>query len=983
MPDRVEGQSVDHARPASTQGEQAQRPAASEQDDGEASSPKAQLAPIDPCAGPSAAWHRRLVESQPDLICGFLPDTTLTFVNAAYARFFDRHPKELIGRRFIGFLSVEGQAMVGDHLAALTPDSPERQCERESRRADGELRWLLWHDFALFDASGTATEFQSIGVDITERRRAEDALRQATEELAAVIQVLPDLYFRMGQDGTFLDCLAGPSADLYVAPSELVGNRIERVLPPPVGGDLLGIIQQAIATRSPASLEYPLTMPSGVKIFEARVVPFQESQAVAVVRDITERRRMEQALCDSEYFLRKSQEVARLGSYRFDPRVGKWVSSPLLDQIFGIDDLYAKDVDGWLDIVHPEQRAEMREYLWRQVLGARRPFAREYRILRVCDREVRWVFGRGELELDESGTVTAMIGTIQDITERKEADERLFEEKERAQVTLHSIGDGVIATDASARVDFMNPVAESLTGWSTVAARGRPLDEVLRLLDEHRREPIPDPVASCLRDGPIRVLARHGVLIGRDGAVCAVDASAAPIRGRKGSVLGAVLVIRDVSENRRLARQLAHDATHDALTGLVNRAEFERRLHATLAATKTHGTRHALCYMDLDQFKVVNDTAGHAAGDELLKQICVLLSGMIGDGDTLARIGGDEMGLLLVDTPLERAQTVAQSMVNSIRDHRFDWGGRSYRVGVSVGLVPIVPGAESAAQILTQADVACYIAKQNGRNRVHLYRLEDGQTAVHHNEILDAAGVRNALEQGRFRLYYQPMVSLGSPEPLPVRYEVLLRILPEDGLGEPTLPPSFITAAERFGLMDEIDRWVIETAFRDYGSGIGRTGAKIAINLSGSSLSDETLLAFIETQLARFAVPPGQVCFEITETAGIQNLHRAIDLMTALKGHGCQLALDDFGSGLSSFRYLKSLPVDYVKIDGSFVRNMAENESDCVLVEAINRMSHTLGIETVAEYVHSAAVVECLTMLRVDYAQGFFFGRPAPWTGDP
>ncbi len=862
MPVRAEGPWADGERPASSRAERAQRRAARERAGGEPPGRKAQPAPIDTCADRGAEWHRRLIEGQPDLICGFLPDTTLTFVNAAYARFFGREPQELIGRRFIDFLSAERQTMVRGHLATLAPDSPERQYEHETRRADGELRWHLWHDFALFDASGRATEFQSIGVDVTERRRVEQALRE------------------------------------------------------------------------------------------------------------------------SEYLLRKSQEVARLGSYRYAPPTGRWIGSPLLDEIFGIDGSYPKDVNGWLGIVHPEHRAEMRDYLLQDVLGARCPFAREYRIVRVCDGAVRWVFGRGELELDASGTPIAMIGTIQDITESKEAEERLFEAKERAQVTLHSIGDGVIATDASACVDFMNPVAESLTGWSTAETRGSPLRGILRLLDEHNREPIPDPVVRCFREGPIQTLAHHAVLVGRDGTEHAVDASAAPIRGRNGVVLGAVLVIRDVSENRRLARQLAHDATHDALTGLVNRAEFEQRLQAALAASKAHGTRHALCYMDLDQFKVVNDTAGHAAGDELLKQLGVVLSAMVDERDTLARIGGDEIGLLLANTPLERARTIAQSIVNRIRDHRFDWGGRSYRVGISIGLVPIAPGAESAAQILTQADVACYIAKQTGRNRVHLYRREDGQTAVHHNEILDAAEVRSALEQDRFRLFYQPMVSLGASEPLPVRYEALLRILPEDGLGAPVLPPSFITAAERFGLMDEIDRWVIQTAFRNYGTGLGRTGAKIAINLSGSSLSDETLLPYIETQLARFCVPPAKVCFEITETAGIQNLHRAVDLMTALKGHGCQLALDDFGSGLSSFRYLKSLPVDYVKIDGSFVRNMAESESDCVLVEAINRMSHTLGIETVAEYVHSAAIVERLRILRVDYGQGFYFGKPAPWTVD-
>ena len=489
-------------------------------------------------------------------------------------------------------------------------------------------------------------------------------------------------------------------------------------------------------------------------------------------------------------------------------------------------------------------------------------------------------------------------------------------------------------------------------------------------------------MARCLQEGKIVGLANHTVLISRGGEEYDIDDSAAPIRGRDGQVLGAVLVFHDVTETRRLARQLEHDATHDALTGLINRPEFERRLERALASAQRYDAHHALCYLDLDQFKVVNDTAGHAAGDELLKQINTILSGMFRERDTLARIGGDEFGLLLDNCPLDRAQLIAQTVVSTIRDHRFHWEGRIYQIGASIGLVPITAAAHDTTQLLTQADVACYIAKERGRNRVHLYQREDSETAQHHGEILGAAGLRDALEQGRFRLHYQPIASLNQPIRSPVRYEALLRVAYKGGPDETSelvLPAAFIPAAERYNLMGAIDRWVIQTAFHDYADGIGQTGARIAINLSGNSLSDETLLGFIEAQFAAHALPPERVCFEITETAAIQNLRRALELMAALKRHGSQLALDDFGSGLSSFHYLKTLPVDYLKIDGSFVKDMLDNPSDCALVAAINQMSHTLGIQTIAEYAHSQAIVERLSQLGVDYAQGFSIGQPAPW----
>jgi len=344
---------------------------------------------------------------------------------------------------------------------------------------------------------------------------------------------------------------------------------------------------------------------------------------------------------------------------------------------------------------------------------------------------------------NEAGEVEQLIGVGVDITERKRAEAALFEEKERAQVTLHSIGDAVITTDRHGIVEYLNPVAETLTGWITAEARNRPLQEVFRIIDEQNRQPVPDPVARCLRRREIVGLDKQAVLINKRGQEYHIDDSAAPIRGRDDQVLGAVLVFHDVTETRRLTRQLEYDATHDALTGLINRAEFERRLERALASAQQYGARHALCYLDLDQFKVVNDTAGHAAGDELLKQINAILSGMFRERDTLARIGGDEFGLLLDNCPLERAQLIAQAVVGNIRDHRFYWQGHTYQIGVSIGLVPVTVETQDTAQLLTQADVACYIAKETGRNRVHIYRREDTETVQRHSEILGAAGLRN------------------------------------------------------------------------------------------------------------------------------------------------------------------------------------------------------------------------------------------------
>lgn len=569
--------------------------------------------------------------------------------------------------------------------------------------------------------------------------------------------------------------------------------------------------------------------------------------------------------------------------------------------------------------------------------------------------------------------------------QRQRAEQELFEERERALVTLHSIGDAVIRTDGHGVIDYMNPVAEQLTGWTYKEATGMSIAQVFTALREGTREPAEDAVARALTQHHPKPRSDNAILVNRSGREYAVECSATPIRGRNGEPLGAVMVFRDVSEARRLAREISYQATHDALTGLVNRRAFEVRLEAAIVSARNDHKHHGLCFLDLDQFKIVNDTCGHVAGDELLKQLATLLHANVRESDTVARLGGDEFGILLDGCPLEKAEVIAQNLLKAIQGFRFGWQDQSFQIGGSIGLVPVT-GAANMTQLLTHADVACYAAKDLGRNRIHVHRPEDTELVRRHRELRWAADVNGALEQGRFRLYCQPIHALGSADTNGDHYEVLLRLENEDGTI--VLPSDFIPAAERYNLMGAIDRWVIRHSFRCYAERRGLLAhatrpLQLAINLSGNSLSEDRLLEYIQRQMGEFKIPPEIVCFEITETAAIGNVKRAAQFIRDMKKLRCRFALDDFGSGLSSFAYLKNLPVDYIKIDGAFVGHIIENPVDHAMVAAINQIGHEMGIKTIAEAAESAAIVERLRTLGVDYAQGYVLGEPRPVEASP
>jgi diguanylate cyclase (GGDEF)-like protein/PAS domain S-box-containing protein len=655
-------------------------------------------------------------------------------------------------------------------------------------------------------------------------------------------------------------------------------------------------------------------------------------------------------------------------------------------------ELGAPTLAQWIAMLHPEDVSRVSTEMRQAIRGVHR-FDTEYRV--VCPTgEVRHVRAMAMVshhddEDDDdggggasAGTPTrrgmtrALVGTNWDITEQRRLNRALFEEKERLHITLRSIGDAVICTDRVMRVTFMNPIAEQLTGWSMDAAMGQPLEQVFRIVDEITGVTIPSPVEQCLQTLRPAYLQEGAVLQSLTGERHDVQDSAAPVLTNDGGVLGAVLVFQDITTSRALQRELAHSATHDALTGLPNRAWFEKRLRESCEAARLHGHRAALCFIDLDRFKIVNDTAGHGAGDVLLRELGYVIRHHVRPDDLLARLGGDEFALLLKDCSVDQAEHVCQKVIDAVRERRFPWEGRVYDVGASIGIAAIDADTPPVGELMSRADVACYAAKAAGRNRVSVYRRDESDARRHHRELEVAAGIHSALDANRFRLYAQEIRSLREGEQ-GRHVEILVRMV--DELGALIMPGAFIPAAERYDLMGHIDRWVIRNVLHQYGRRLAAVpGLSVSINLSANSLGEPFLLPFLHDALRDSVLPANRIRLEITETALINNMTAASRLVAEMRSTGCTVALDDFGAGLSSFSYLKQFPVDYLKIDGSFIRNLTGSVVDREIVSSINDIGHRLGVQTVAESVEDEETLGTLRAIGVDYAQGYVIGRPVP-----
>jgi diguanylate cyclase (GGDEF)-like protein/PAS domain S-box-containing protein len=842
-----------------------------------------------------------------------------------------------------------------------------------------EKRWFLM----------SVTPFKSAGggvvishVDVTQRKLAE--IRRAGFD-NIIERSLNEIYIFDAETLRFIEVNEGACRNLGYTLEELRSMTPVDIKPELTQENFAALIRPlqndgkdkvvftTLHQRKDGS-DYPVEVHLQRMMFDDRDV------FAAIILDITQRTQTEEALSQARLFLESAPDATLVVNASGEIETGNSQTTRLFG--YSPQELRGMPVENLVPEhfrdAHPANRAQ---------------FAGDPRVRGMGSNQDLYAVTRTghevpvEISLSpiQTGDGTLVVAAIRDVTARKQAEaalleskEALSQEKERIQVTLESIGDAVITTDARGRVNYCNAVAEALTGWSRVEARGQPVATVFRIVNEDTGEPVDDPVARCLSEDTVVNLANHSLLINRQGREFAIQDSAAPIRDRQGALLGVVLVFSDVSEQRRMTREISHRASHDELTGLVNRREFELRLARVLETAHTAHTEHALCFLDLDQFKVVNDSCGHAAGDVLLGQVADLFRQHLRERDTLARVGGDEFGLLLEHCGLEQAKRVANALRNAVAEYRFVWEDKPFRIGVSIGVVTITDDSRSTETLMRAADSACYMAKEAGRNRIRVYHEHDVELARRHGEMQWVSLIQKALENDGFQLYAQLIEGANPNEMTGLHCEVLLRLV--DDTGRITLPSVFIPAAERYGLAARIDRWVVDHVFR-WLAGQPDVVDRLelcSINLSGQSLSDHLLEAYVLRQLEATGIPGEKICFEITETAAIANLSDATRFIQTLKTHGCQFALDDFGSGLSSFAYLKNLPVDFLKIDGAFVRDMVDDPIDLAMVRAINEIGHLMGKQTIAEYVEDAAIRKELREIGVDFVQGFGMSRPQP-----
>lgn len=557
------------------------------------------------------------------------------------------------------------------------------------------------------------------------------------------------------------------------------------------------------------------------------------------------------------------------------------------------------------------------------------------------------------------------------ISRTRNSEKELFLEKEKAQITLKSIGDAVLTTDQKGRIEYMNPVAEDMLGQVNRDVIGLSMSAVFKAYDEGNEMWIADSIMRFLKDDHYHLPSNDIVLYKTDEEKINISINIAPIEDIQHKTLGTITTFRDITKEKTLAKHIEHQAHHDALTGLLNRHEFETKVGQVLELYSEE-TNHALCIMDLDRFKIVNDTVGHTAGDELLKQISSRMQQSIRKSDLLARIGGDEFALFLINVNTLDAQRVTEGILKIIREFQFVWGEKAFRIGASIGLVDAPPQISTYENLYHAADTACYIAKHSGRDRVHVVSFDDKGLLEKREETQWVNNINEALEQNRFILYSQDINPIGQNPELKLHQEVLIRMLDKDG--EVIPPMAFIPSAERYNLMSKLDDWVINQVLDILAN--DESSTVYAINLSGQSLADDLFIQSVLEKLRSTQIDTYRLCFEITETAAVSNMEKATEFLSELQNLGCTTALDDFGSGLSSFAYLRTFPVNYLKIDGLFVKQIVDDPTSRVMVEAIHSIGRTMNLKTIAEFVEDEQILNLLKEMGIDYAQGYYYGAP-------
>ncbi|MBM4196027.1 MAG: EAL domain-containing protein [Gammaproteobacteria bacterium] len=628
------------------------------------------------------------------------------------------------------------------------------------------------------------------------------------------------------------------------------------------------------------------------------------------------------------------------------------------------------------DLVKPAYRAMTRNGVTRRLAGEILPDRMEIQLINGQEAGLWTEATSAIIDYHEQ---RAILTIARDISFRKNVESVLGRGKQQAQLTLESISESVVTADLEGLIDYFNSAAEKLTGVARENAIGRRLADIVKLVDENDRRDLGDPILRCLSDRRRVNMGRRAMLMSQSGGKeVSIELTASPIRGPSDEVTGAVVVMHDVSEIRGLTKRMSYQATHDALTGLVNRRDFERRLEETLQSVREQNASHVLCFLDLDRFKLVNDTCGHSAGDSLLRSIAGVIREKVRESDVVARLGGDEFCVLLLGCPLEKARQIADDVCAAVRDFRFTWQDKIFQIGTSIGLVEIGRDSTSIEDLLAAADSACYVAKQEGRGQVHVYSARDEVSARQRGEIYWLRQLQSALKENRLDLCSQPILAVAGKANAGPALEVFLRLTDENG--KPVSPRQFMQAAERYHLMGSLDRWVVRSTLAALGQGSIRLpeNRSCTINLSAQSLGEEDFLEFVVECLDQSHVSPAQVCFEVTETAMMADLDRAERFASVLHGMGCQFGLDDFGSGVGALATLRNLDIDYLKIDGVFTRDLGPDTLNGQVVTAITKLAKTVGFKVVAEQVESQGDFDALRDIGVDYIQGHYIERPRP-----
>jgi diguanylate cyclase (GGDEF)-like protein/PAS domain S-box-containing protein len=627
------------------------------------------------------------------------------------------------------------------------------------------------------------------------------------------------------------------------------------------------------------------------------------------------------------------------------------------------------------DLVKPAYRALFRKTVTQLLAGEAVPRSLEIQLINGNDQGL-WVEAQSAVIEFRGGK--AILTIARDVSHRKNIEVSLSRSKRQAQYTLESISEGVITTDNEGRIDYVNRAGETMIGVNRDDASGHKIGELFSLVDEADRRQLGDPVERCLSIRRRVNMGRRALLVSRDGKhEHSIEISASPIKGPGNGISGTVVVFHDVSEIRGLARQMSYQATHDGLTGLINRREFERRLQEALDSAHAEEAMHILFYMDLDRFKAVNDSCGHMAGDNMLREVAALIKDQVRDSDYIGRLGGDEFGTLLIGCPIEKAQQIAADICNAVADYRFVWKDKIFNIGISVGLVQINHSSGTLQDVLSAADSACYVAKQHGRGQVHVYSARDEAIARERGDIQWLRQLQEALHEGKFDLAVQPIIATGASTGSGPAVEVLIRM--PDKRGRHNNTADFLRSAERYQLMSQIDRWVVNTTLAAINSGEIKLASQrsCAINISGQTLADEGFLGFVVEALDHSGVSASSICFEVTESAISTNVQHAQRFIEVLHGIGCEFALDDFGSGLGSFSSLKHLPVDYLKIDGTYTRNLSSDEVNQEMVSAMIKLARTMEFRVVAEQVEEQQDFDWLRNVGVDFVQGNFVEAPS------